>query len=460
MLVSDKHADNPPSGGHSYRMKAILLAVFSVYCSVYSTTLSIAQSPALVDAVYDPQIHTVLLYPQVGTDPGNPSLTLNPPIIPVDGQMPLQLEFDDLTGQYRSFRAKILHCNADWQRSVLNDIEFTYEYNDNPITEYSNSLNTKIPYFHYRFTLPRLKLPGNYLLVVYDERNPRNLITTRRFSTYANRLTVTPVIHFSNEPSRQFQDQQIDLSIDYQGYPVISPQDDFRVVIRQNYRDDRVITNLKPSNVRIFDQVLDYRPIDLSNVFPGGNEYRFFDLRSVISPGNYVQSIDRRADRNTAYLQTDGPRSRVAYVQFDDFDGQYVIDQRETGDGATGADYVETVFSLRVQELPNADLYVNGAFNLWQLNERNHMTYDPASNAYRAGILLKQGVYNYNYSATGVAMPQHRAQLSPSAGNETLVEGDFSPTENDYEVFVYHRPPASRADQLVAYRKVGVNKRN
>ena len=44
--------------------------------------------------------------------------------------------------------------------------------------------------------------------------------------------------------------------------------------------------------------------------------------------------------------------------------------------------------------------------------------------------------------------------------DEGLIEGNFSGTENDYEVFVYHRPPAARADQLVAYRRVGVNKRN
>ncbi len=44
-------------------------------------------------------------------------------------------------------------------------------------------------------------------------------------------------------------------------------------------------------------------------------------------------------------------------------------------------------------------------------------------------------------------------------GNETLIEGNYSDTENDYEILVYHRPPASRADQLVGYRRIGYNKR-
>jgi hypothetical protein len=369
----------------------------------------------------------------------------------LDEQVPLQLEFDDLTANYRSFRARLVHCNADWQRSVLNDIEFTYEYNDNPITDYQVSINTKIPYYHYRFTLPRVKLPGNYLLVVYDERNRNNILLTRRFMIYQNRVTVAAAVRFSTDPSRQFTDQQIDLSIDYRGYQVISPQDDFRVVIRQNYRDDREIRGLRPTNVRAFDQVLEYRLVDLSNTMPGGNEFRFFDTRTVLSRANYIERIERPADRNIAYVQVDQPRSRGAYIQSDDFNGMFVIDQRETGNGAINGDYIETVFTLRTPEVPGVDVFVNGAFNLWQLNDRNRMAFDPALGAYRASILLKQGVYNYDYIVQSTAQP--------TKVDETYIEGSYSSTENDYEVLVYHRPPAARADQLIAYRRVGVNKR-
>ncbi len=415
------------------------------------TASSFAQQLQTVDRIYDPKVETVLLSPQVSANANDPALTLNPPVISLDEQVALQLEFDDLTANYRSFRARLIHCNADWQRSVLNDIEFTYEYNDNPITDYQVSINTKIPYYHYRFTLPRVKLPGNYLLVVYDERNRSNIILTRRFSTYQNRVTVGAGVRFSTDPTRQFSDQQIDLTVDYKGYQVISPQDDFKVIIRQNYRDDREIRGLRPTNVRSFDQVLEYNLVDLSNTMPGGNEFRFFDTRTVLSRANYIERIDRPADRNIAYVQVDQPRSRGPYIQSDDFNGQYVIDQRETGNGAINGDYIETVFTLKTAEVPGADMYVNGAFNLWQLNDRNRMTFDPALGAYRAAISLKQGVYNYDYIAQSTSQP--------SKVDESYIEGSFSSTENDYEVFVYHRPPAARADQLVAYRRVGVNKR-
>ena len=416
----------------------------------------LAQAIPTIDRIYDPRLQTVLLFPQVGAT-GNqpaesPALALNPPIISLDEQVPLQLEFDDLTANYRSFRARLIHCNADWQQSVLNDIEFTYEYNDNPITDYQVSINTKVPYYHYRFMVPRVKLPGNYLLVVYDERNRSNILLTRRFFTYQNKIAVSADVRFSNDPSRQFSDQLVNLAISYRGYQVISPQDDFKVVIRQNYRDDRTIQGLRPTNVRAFDQVLDYQLIDLSNTMPGGNEFRFFDTRTILSRANYIDRIDRPADRNIVYVQIDQPRSRGAYIQSDDFNGLFVIDHRETGNGATNADYVETVFTLRIPSLPTGEVYVNGAFNFWQRNDRNRMTFDPTKGLYQASILLKQGVYNYDYVI--------ETADTPPRADEGLIEGNFSGTENDYEVFVYHRPPAARADQLVAYRRVGVNKRN
>ncbi|MGF7215515.1 hypothetical protein GGR92_001655 [Spirosoma lacussanchae] len=430
----------------SYRLLIMCLWMASVAVPVS------AQSVPAVDQIYDPKIQTVLLFPQlVANAADNPSETLNPPVIALDETAFLQLEFDDLTANYRSFRAKLMHCNADWKQSVLNDIEFTYEYNDNPITDYAVSINTKVPYYHYKFPVPRVKLPGNYLLIVYDERNRSNIILTRRFSTYQNRIRVNAAVAFSSDPSRQFTDQQIDLAIDYRGYQVISPQDDFRVVVRQNYRDDRTIGGLRPTNVRAFDQVLEYRLIDLSNTMPGGNEFRFFDIRTVLSRANFIDRIERPADRNIAYVQPDQARSRGAYIQSDDFNGQYVIDHRETGNGATGADYIETVFTLRIPELPGVDVFVNGAFNLWRLDDRNRMAFDAVSGTYQAAILLKQGVYNYDYIV--------RTNGQPPRVDEGYIEGNYSATENEYEVFVYHRPPAARADQLVGYRRMGVNRR-
>ncbi|WP_128543049.1 type IX secretion system plug protein [Larkinella soli] len=417
-----------------------------------------AQNQPAEDRIFDASIKTVLLYPLLGSDLTDPALTLNPPVIDQAAGTQLVLEFDDLTANYRPFRAKFVHCNADWRQSVLNDIEFTYEYNDFPIQDYQISLNTKVPYYHYRYALPKLKLPGNYVLVVYNERNPREVFFSRRFMVYNNRVTVAPTVQFANDPQLRFTAQQVDFDISYRGYQLIAPQEDLKIVIRQNFRDDLVITGLRPTNLRAFDNLLEYRLFDLKNTFPGGNEYRYFDIRTVISRGNYVERVVRRDEGNSAFVQTDGPRSVGAYVQTDDFNGMNVIDILETHVGATQADYINTVFTLRMDEIPNAEVYVNGGFQFWRLDDRNRMTFKPDLRAYQVEIPLKQGVYNYNYSVKGIAPPVTRSGLKTD-GNEILIEGTYSTTENDYEIFVYHRPPASRADQLIGYRRFGINKR-
>ncbi len=433
------------------KLVRLALLVLLIHHSSFIIHRLEAQPLQTANVNYDMNIQTVLLYPAIGGDMTTPGRTLNPPVVEVNADSPLALEFDDMTGDYRPYRAKLVHCNADWQKSVLNDIEFTYEYNDYPITDYQVSLGTKVQYYHYRFQVPKVKLPGNYILVVVDERNPRRLILSRRFSTFQNKVNVGATVQFSSDPQRQFRDQQIDLVLNYRGYQVISPQDDFKIIIRQNYRDDKIITNLKPTNVRGFDQVLEYRLFDLSNTIGGGNEYRFFDIRTVLSRANYVDRIVPREDKTTAYIQIDQPRSIGGYFQLDDFNGRYVIDHRETQNGSVSADYIETIFTLKTPEVPDGEVYVNGGFNSWRLDDRNRMTYDPGLGAYRAAIMLKQGVYNYDYAI---------ARNSPQPFvDESLLEGNFSQTENDYEVFVYHRPPAGRADQLVAYRKVGFGKR-
>ncbi|MBO0937916.1 DUF5103 domain-containing protein [Fibrella sp. HMF5335] len=437
------------------------LRVAQFTCFILHFTFSSAQPT--VDTIIDPKLATVLLYPQIGSTVDNAARTLNVPVLNIDDQVntPLVLEFDDLTAVYRNFRVKVIHCNADWKRSVLNDVEFTYEYNDNPITDYQLSISTKIPYYHYRYTVPRMKLPGNYVLVVYNEQNREQILFTRRFRLYAQRIGIAAGVRFSTDISRQYNDQQIELSLDYRAYQaqVTSPQDDFKVVIRQNFRDDRAVTDLHPTNVRAFDQVLEYRALDLRNTFPGGNEYRYFDTRTLFSRANYVEKISRLANRNVAYVQAGRPRSTQAYTQFDDFNGLFVIDHLESHNGAIEADYAETIFTLLIDELPGVSVYANGAFNFWALNDRNRLTYDAALGGYRGTIWLKQGVYNYNYAVTGVVPPISRSGVGPTIGNEALVEGDFSQTENDYEIFVYQRPPAARADQLIGYQRINYGKR-
>ncbi|WP_247233820.1 DUF5103 domain-containing protein [Telluribacter sp. SYSU D00476] len=418
---------------------------------VVTTQVSLAQTTAevrLEDYIYSETIKTAMLYP-AADNPEDPRRFLSPAILPLAADRPLILEFDDLTADYRGFRAKIIHCNADWSRSDLNDIEYTYEYNDYPITTFAQSFSTKVPYYHYRFEVPRVKLSGNYVLVVYSERE-RKPVLSRRFMFYENKVNIAAQARFSQGIQEQFSHQQIDFSIDYKSYRLISPQTDLKVVIRKNFRWDNAKTGFKPTNVRPFDQVLEYQFFNLENTFQGGNEYRYFDSRTLAARGFGIYEIERLGEFTRLILSRDEPRATGGYLSMDDFNGQYIVDHRESGNGSVEADYTPVVFTLRMPEMPGAALYVNGAFNLWLLNDLNRMTYNRDLQAYNAVILLKQGVVNYNYAVV------EKGSKSPDEGQ---IEGNYVNTENDYDILVYFRPPAGRSDLLVGYRTVEWNRR-
>jgi Domain of unknown function (DUF5103) len=408
----------------------------------YSTFAQPKTPPRYEDAIYESNIKTAAIYPQPN-NLNDPARTLYPAVISLEAHKPLMAEFDDLRAQYRSFRFKIFHCNADWTRSTLNEIEFTYEYNDYPINDYQASFNSKIPYYHYRFDIPRLKLSGNYLLLVYEDSRPAKPILSKRFMVYEPRVSLAPQVRFSMGITEQRTHQQVDFDLDHKGYDIVAP-DYLKIIIRQNFRWNRVLTNIKPSSVQAFQSRIEYRPIDLSNNFWAGNEFRWFDTRSAYSTGISVADIKQLPDQTAAYLRTDQPRSgQGAFMQADDFNGNFVILNRETSNSTNEVEYINVVFALKTNEITDGQVYVNGAFNDWQCNNINRMTYNHDKGLYEASIFIKQGLVNYNYAIV------RNNQLDDSS-----FEGNFSGSSNDYEIFVYYRGPAARTDALVGYRLV------
>ncbi|OYU64506.1 MAG: hypothetical protein CFE22_18400, partial [Cytophagaceae bacterium BCCC1] len=55
----------------------------------------------------------------------------------------LILEFDDLRAKYASFSAKIIHCDYDWKKSNLAEMEYLEGFNEFYINNYDVSQNTK-----------------------------------------------------------------------------------------------------------------------------------------------------------------------------------------------------------------------------------------------------------------------------------------------------------------------------
>jgi len=423
---------------------AILLPfLLGLGCSPMTQSSSFSESNPKVlkfgDFTYEPQIKTVLLHPVLGTGDN-----LEPAITQL-GQWNLLLEFDDLKSQRDNYYARIVHCNHDWTKSDLMDLDFMTDFNEFTITNFQFSIDTHIPYIHYTYNIPAVKLPGNYMIVVYRNGDKDDIILSKRFMVYNNKVTFSKDGNLLSSGKIASLNQQLNFTLSYEGLSIPNPLENLWVVIRQNQRWDNMITDIKPSFVRDYDQELDYIFFDDKKMFKGGNEFRFFDLRSLNYPGRNVATVNKTSKPFEAYIQTDKSRGVNAYAQYNDLDGNFKIENLDYND-INFANYLYVDFSLSSPKV-NGDVYVTGAFNYWNLDENNKMQYDSTRSEYQARTLLKQGWYDYQYVVKSPTLPTY------------YFEGSHYETQNSYEIFVYYKAYQPRAEQLVGYLRLVENPR-
>ena len=425
------------------RIGILLVFLFFGCSSVSQNTTSTSSGSAKVlefrDFAYEPYIRTILLGPA-----NAPSGTIAPALTSL-GNWNLVLQFDDLNTTRDDFYAKIIHCNYDWTKSLLMDLDFITQYNEFSINTYEFSVNTHIPYVHYTFNVPAVKIPGNYLLIVYRGGNNEDIVLSKRFMVYDTKILVDTERNLLGAGSLASINQQLNFMISYKDLEVINPYESIKVCLRQNQRWDNEVVDLRPSFLSETEQRIEYRFFDPNKMFKGGSEFRFFDLRSLNSPGRNVQRVDKTAKPFEVYIQKDKSRGGEVYSQYRDNNGAFLLDNYDYR-GSAYSNYAYINFTLSSKKLPGK-VYAIGAFHHWNMDEDNQMYYDSAKREYNGRILLKQGLYDYQY------------YVKAPDTDPNLLEGNHYETENSYEIFVYYRPFQPRADLLLGYLKIEKNPR-
>lgn len=387
---------------------------------------------------YEPFIGSVQLYPITN----NPNQELGAPIVPRGSEKNLLLQFDLLLEEYIDVQAKIVHCNADWTKSVLNDIEFLYDYNAFDLRDFEYSINTKTLYVNYWFNIPRVKTTGNYIVQVYQNGDESDVLLTRRFIVYDNNVSIQPNPRVSTGVLERDFNQQIDFNLIHSRIKVANPRTEFKIVIRQNQRWDNVLTGLQPTAIRREKSLLEYRHFNLENNFKAGNEFRTADLRSYSFRGAYVAHVNPNADPRTAEVMLGKSRKHEAYSMMQDKNGGFIIASTEAMGDYLECDYLLTKFQVKAQPLADP-VYVLGAFNDFQKSNKSKLTYDAVSQSYTGKVLIKQGLYDYIY------------WVDTKIDDPYYFEGSFYQTENNYEIIVYHKSFSDLTDQVVGYYSFG-----
>ena len=413
-------SDSSKSEGSILRILILLLSVVSCPLSTNAQT----------QQIFNRNIKTLTL--TVDDDP-----TL-PPYLLYASRQYIDIEWDEMSHDYKRYRYHIDHCDWDWN---VTDGIFESDYleglNDQLVEDFEKSFNTTQIYTHYRLRVPskeiRLRLSGNYRVLIYEEDEEDTPVLEARFCIYEREAGI--IAQLSSNTDIDFNDrhQQMTLSIGYGSLAVIDPEQELKVIVMQNRRWDSRVEGLVP-NIRKPNGIEFTHNRNL--IFPAGNEYHRFEILDVHRTATGVDRIDWFEPYYHATLFPAVIDHSYSYTE--DQNGVYVVRSSDNYDDWTTAEYVVVHFFLESPRLEGGDVYVSGWWAGQTFNPDCKMEYDEARECYHAAILLKQGYYSYEFIQKDGLMQR--------------TMGSFYETENEYEVLVYFRQQGARYDRLLGFR--------
>ena len=427
---------------YSLRLFLFVLLLFSLqsFADKPSDDYFIPDYLKFDNVTYKSNIKTVQLFPE--------SAELALPLIEMNSGQRLQLSFDDLDADRKTYSYTLIHCDANWNPTNLIYTEYLNGYHDENITDYGFSVNTMQRYVHYDLFFPtegiQLKKSGNYIVKVFEDYDEKNIVLTRRFMVLGKEVEVSGTAMPATIINDRYTKQEIDFIISNPDFEMNDPFQSLKVSILQNQRFDNCINNLKPTFTKPGQLVYDY---DEGNVFKAGNEYRFFQDRNFRSANEKVAKYNFDDNKqNNIYLLPDDVRSYKRYSNQNDINGNFLIKTLDGINSPTDADYAFIHFYMPCDEpIANSEVYVFGAMSNWKLMPDFKMTYDTLNKAYIASPYLKQGYYNYSYAV--------KNNLSDKV-DESFFESSHFETENDYYILVYYRAFGTFYDQLVGFKRL------
>ena len=383
---------------------------------------------------YNPQVKT--LQAVVNQD------WLSPTVMRLHSDDVLYVSFDELSHDYHRFVYRLEHCEADWSVSEeLLESDWLEGFNNNVIDDLEYSINTTVPYTHYRLSIPNAQchptMSGNYRLSIVDE-DQEEVVATVEFMISEQSMILSMAASSNTDKDTNISHQQVTFGLKYGDQLVTDPSEQIQTVVMQNGREDTWKWNVQPSAVNHLGLEWRHRR-DL--IFDAGNEYRKFE---ILDPSHPTMGIERIVWDGSAYQAfpfISEPRHNYLYDE--DANGAFYIRNSDNRENDITSDYVWVNYRLKAPQLQEGEIIIDGQWTTEDPTSYN-ITYDPQQKLYTASILQKQGYYSYQYlwiTTDGTSHPV------PS-------EGNFYQTENRYQALVYFKGVGERTWRLMAYNQI------
>lgn len=369
---------------------------------------------------------------------------LSPAVIAMGSGQTVSIEFDEMSHDSRRLTYHIDHCNPDWTTSVeLTESDYLEGFNDNVIDDYENSINTTVPYTHYRFAIPndrcRMKLSGNYRITVFDDDSGERLLEARfRIVDQKTDLSLNMTTNTDIDVNKSHQ--QLSMTLGYRKLNITNPDEEILTIVTQNEREDNMRFNVRPTMRNAFGMEWSH---NRELIFNGGNEYRKFETLSLSHPTMGIEEISWDGTHYNAFPFKAEPRPN--YVYDEDANGAFFIRNSDNTENDITCDYLYVNYSLKTAVREQGNIVIDGKWTNHADRNMYVAHYSEEDDSYHIRLLQKQGYYSYQF-----------LQLPSVGGKPSILssEGNFHETENRYQVYVYFKPQGQRYWQLVGYRQL------
>lgn len=352
-----------------------------------------------------------------------------------------ELQFDDLFGNEANYYFEITHCDYNWKPTEIPKTDYVLGFDNQRITDYSNSFNTLQLYSHYRLPFPnqfttQLRISGNYMLKILNE--DREVVFSRKFILYEERCTVAAQVKRSRNLSNIDYKQNLDFSITSNDIVFQTPLQNVKTLLIQNGNFNTTIKNVPPQYTLANELVYKY---DGETQFWGGNEFLYFENKDIRVASNNVAKIGANSDIYNSFLYTSPARGNQIYTVNQDVNGNFVVKNINASNNAIEADYAWVYFSLSAPTFRlDKDIYITGMFNNYSLSPEYKMDYNAEKGIYEKAVMIKQGFTNFQYTI---------ADKKETIDYENAIDGNFYQTENEYTILVYYRESTDRYQKVI-----------
>ena len=368
----------------------------------------------------------------------------SPPVMKLNSGDVLNVSFDELSHQYHRYVCHLEHCETDWSPSEqIFESDWLEGFNDNPIEDYENSLNTTVLYTHYQLQIPndhcRLKLSGNYRLHILDEEEDGQEVLCAEFRVVEPLMNVGLSVTTNTDVGLNTSMQQVSMTVNYNAVSVSNPQEQILTVIMQNGREDNQRVGVRPDYVQPSRLQWDH---NRQLIFDAGNEYHKFEVLALNHTTLGLDRISWDGESYHAYPFVSEPRR--SYIYDEDANGAFYIRNSDYMESERTCDYVYVHYKLcPANDYADAEVIVSGQWAT-EAPETYVASYDPTDHSYNAVIMQKQGYYSYHYL---LRHPDGTTSPLPE-------EGSFFETENRYQAFVYYKGTGERTWRLLGYQQI------